>query len=116
MWIILRLSKEQCIVSEPGTPGGNQSQSTVIPTKVITQSVVRQTVGTPQTGATSHTYTESQINDFVSKCRTFLTTLLRLAEKQAPEKLPMVRSCIQQLLVLERPILNTQSINSFYMI
>ncbi|CAF0944184.1 unnamed protein product [Adineta ricciae] len=86
------------VKTEPGTPGGNQSQSNVIPAKVITQSVVRQTVGTPQTGATSHTYTESQINDFVSKCRTFLTTLLRLAEKQAPEKLPMVRSCIQQLL------------------
>ena len=72
-----------------------QQQSSVIPTKVITQPVVRQTVPAQQT-----TYTESQINDFVSKCRTFLTTLLRLAEKQAPEKLPMVRSCIQELLVL----------------
>jgi hypothetical protein len=73
-----------------------QQQSSVIPTKVITQPVVRQTVTSQQTP----TYTESQINDFVSKCRTFLTTLLRLAEKQAPEKLPMVRSCIQELLVL----------------
>lgn len=27
-----------------------------------------------------------------------MTTLLKLAEKQAPEKLPMVRSCIQDLL------------------
>jgi hypothetical protein len=74
-----------------------QQQSSVIPTKLITQPVVRQTVTSQQTA----TYTESQINDFVSKCRTFLTTLLRLAEKQAPEKLPMVRSCIQELLVLK---------------
>jgi hypothetical protein len=73
-----------------------QQQSSVVPTKVITQPVVRQTVTSQQT---TTTYTESQINDFVSKCRTFLTTLLRLAEKQAPEKLPMVRSCIQELLV-----------------
>ncbi|UJR28048.1 hypothetical protein I4U23_009304 [Adineta vaga] len=85
------------VKSEPSTPGGMQPQSNVVPTKVITQPVVRQTVGAPQTTTTA-TYTESQINDFVSKCRTFLTTLLRLAEKQAPEKLPMVRSCIQQLL------------------
>ena len=63
---------------------------------MVTQPVIRQTVGGQ---ATSSVYTESQINDFVSKCRTFLTTLLRLAEKQAPEKLPMVRSCIQELLV-----------------
>jgi hypothetical protein len=74
-----------------------QQSSSVIPTKLITQPVVRQTVTSQQTT----TYTESQINDFVSKCRTFLTTLLRLAEKQAPEKLPMVRSCIQELLVLK---------------
>jgi hypothetical protein len=74
-----------------------QQQSSVIPTKLVTQPVVRQTVTSQQTT----TYTESQINDFVSKCRTFLTTLLRLAEKQAPEKLPMVRSCIQELLVLK---------------
>lgn len=82
---------------EPMAPSGMQQQSSLIPTKVITQPVVRQTVGAPQTT----TYTESQINDFVSKCRTFLTTLLRLAEKQAPEKLPMVRSCIQELLVFK---------------
>jgi hypothetical protein len=75
-----------------------QQQSSVIPTKLITQPVVRQTVPSQPT----NTYTESQINDFVSKCRTFLTTLLRLAEKQAPEKLPMVRSCIQELLVFKR--------------
>jgi hypothetical protein len=75
-----------------------QYQSSVIPTKVITQPVVRQTVTSQQT---TTQYTESQINDFVSKCRTFLTTLLRLAEKQAPEKLPMVRSCIQELLVFK---------------
>lgn len=72
-----------------------QTPSSVIPAKVIAQPVVRQTVTSQQ----SSQYTESQINDFVSKCRTFLTTLLRLAEKQAPEKLPMVRSCIQELLV-----------------
>jgi hypothetical protein len=78
-----------------------QQQSSVIPTKVITHPVVRQTV-TPQQTTTTATYTESQINDFVSKCRTFLTTLLRLAEKQAPEKLPMVRSCIQELLVFRK--------------
>lgn len=72
-----------------------QQQSPIMPTKVITQPVVRQTVIAQPTT----TYTESQINDFVSKCRTFLTTLLRLAEKQAPEKLPMVRTCIQELLV-----------------
>ncbi|CAF0787250.1 unnamed protein product [Adineta steineri] len=84
------------VKNEPGIPIGMQQQSSVIPTKVITQPVVRQTVGSQQ--ATTTTYTESQINDFVSKCRTFLTTLLRLAEKQAPEKLPMVRSCIQELL------------------
>ncbi|CAF1382704.1 unnamed protein product, partial [Didymodactylos carnosus] len=45
------------------------------------------------------TFTESQVIDFVSKCRTFLTTLLKLAEKQAPDKLPMVKQCIQDLLV-----------------
>jgi hypothetical protein len=83
---------------EPVAPGGMQQQSSVIPTKLITQPVVRQTVPSQPT----NTYTESQINDFVSKCRTFLTTLLRLAEKQAPEKLPMVRSCIQELLVFKR--------------
>ena len=69
-------------------------QTTILPPKVVTQPVIRQTVGPQPT-----VYTESQINDFVAKCRTFLTTLLRLAEKQAPEKLPMVRSCIQELLV-----------------
>ncbi len=85
-----------------------QQQSSVIPTKVITQPVVRQTVTSQQQQqqqqqpTTTTTYTESQINDFVSKCRTFLTTLLRLAEKQAPEKLPMVRSCIQELLVFRK--------------
>ena len=84
-------SRRNKVHSEP-----MQQQSTVMPTKVITQPVVRQTV-TAQPTTTQ--YTESQINDFVSKCRTFLTTLLRLAEKQAPEKLPMVRSCIQELLV-----------------
>jgi hypothetical protein len=73
-----------------------QQQTSVVPTKVIAQPVVRQTVASQQS---STTYSESQINDFVAKCRTFLTTLLRLAEKQAPEKLPMVRSCIQELLV-----------------
>ncbi|CAF3469297.1 unnamed protein product [Rotaria socialis] len=82
------------VKNEPITISGMQSHSSLIPTKVITQPVVRQTVTAQQTTQ----YTESQINDFVSKCRTFLTTLLRLAEKQAPEKLPMVRSCIQELL------------------
>jgi hypothetical protein len=72
-----------------------QQQPCILASKVVTQPVVRQTVGAPQTTV----YTESQINDIVLKCRTFLTTLLRLAEKQAPEKLPMVRSCIQELLV-----------------
>ena len=70
-------------------------QTSILPPKVVTQPVIRQTVGAPPPTI----YTESQINDFVSKCRTFLTTLLRLAEKQAPEKLPMVRTCIQELLV-----------------
>ncbi|CAF2134598.1 unnamed protein product [Rotaria magnacalcarata] len=82
------------VKNEPITISGMQSHSSLMPTKVITQPVVRQTVTSQQTTQ----YTESQINDFVSKCRTFLTTLLRLAEKQAPEKLPMVRSCIQELL------------------
>jgi hypothetical protein len=104
---LLKMVRDICCLSkqfffyyfvEPGTPGGMQYQSSVIPTKVITQPVVRQTVVSQQTATP---YTESQINDFVSKCRTFLTTLLRLAEKQAPEKLPMVRSCIQELLVLK---------------
>ncbi|CAF2899112.1 unnamed protein product [Rotaria sp. Silwood2] len=85
------------VKNEPMSISGMQPQSSVIPTKIITQPV-RQTVTSQQTTTTSTTYTESQINDFVSKCRTFLTTLLRLAEKQAPEKLPMVRSCIQELL------------------
>jgi len=87
-----------------------QQQSSVIPTKLVTQPVVRQTVTSQQT---TTTYTESQINDFVSKCRTFLTTLLRLAEKQAPEKLPMVRSCIQELLVL-KSINKSINNNPFY--
>ncbi|CAF0799115.1 unnamed protein product [Rotaria sordida] len=87
------------VKNEPVTISGMQPQSSVIPTKFIAQPVVRQTVTSQQTtSASTTTYTESQINDFVSKCRTFLTTLLRLAEKQAPEKLPMVRSCIQELL------------------
>ncbi|CAF3339479.1 unnamed protein product [Rotaria sp. Silwood1] len=85
------------VKNEPVTISGMQSQPSVIQSKVITQPVIRQTVTSQQT-TTSVQYTESQINDFVSKCRTFLTTLLRLAEKQAPEKLPMVRSCIQELL------------------
>ncbi|CAF4008175.1 unnamed protein product [Rotaria sp. Silwood2] len=76
------------VKNEPMSISGMQPQSSVIPTKIITQPV-RQTVTSQQTTTTSTTYTESQINDFVSKCRTFLTTLLRLAEKQAPEKLPM---------------------------
>ena len=80
------------------TPSMHQ-QTSILPGKMVTQPVVRQTVNAPP----SSVYTESQINDFVSKCRTFLTTLLRLAEKQAPEKLPMVRSCIQELLVETRP-------------
>jgi hypothetical protein len=79
---------------------GMSQQSSIMPAKLVTQPVVRQTVTSQQTT----TYTESQINDFVSKCRTFLTTLLRLAEKQAPEKLPMVRSCIQELLVLTKKL------------
>lgn len=78
---------------EPSTPG-LQQQSSILPTKLVAQSVVRQTVAAQQTPK----FTDAQINDFVGKCRTFLTTLLKLAEKQAPEKLPMVRSCIQDLL------------------
>ncbi|CAF2412178.1 unnamed protein product [Rotaria sp. Silwood2] len=71
-----------------------QQQSSILPTKIVAQPVVRQTVTAQQTPK----FTDVQINDFVAKCRTFLTTLLKLAEKQAPEKLPMVRSCIQDLL------------------
>ncbi|CAF2034239.1 unnamed protein product [Rotaria magnacalcarata] len=71
-----------------------QQQSSILPTKLVTQPVVRQTVTAQQ----APKFTDAQINDFVAKCRTFLTTLLKLAEKQAPEKLPMVRSCIQDLL------------------
>ncbi|CAF3403495.1 unnamed protein product [Rotaria socialis] len=71
-----------------------QQQSSILPAKLVTQPVVRQTVTAQQ----APKFTEAQINDFVAKCRTFLTTLLKLAEKQAPEKLPMVRSCIQDLL------------------
>jgi len=78
---------------EPSTPG-IQQQSSILPTKLVAQPVVRQTVAAQQTPK----FTDAQINDFVGKCRTFLTTLLKLAEKQAPEKLPMVRSCIQDLL------------------
>ncbi|CAF0876379.1 unnamed protein product [Adineta ricciae] len=81
------------IKAEPSTPGISQ-QTSILPTKLVAQPIVRQTVATPQTPK----FTEAQINDFVGKCRTFLTTLLKLAEKQAPEKLPMVRSCIQDLL------------------
>ena len=69
-------------------------QSTVVPTSLVAKPVVRQTVPT----TTGQRYTETQIRDFVAKCRTFLLTLLKLAEKQAPDKLPMVRSCIQDLL------------------
>jgi hypothetical protein len=83
--------------SEPATPGAIQQQTSIMPAKLVAQPVVRQTVASQQTPA----FTESQINDFVSKCRTFLTTLLKLAEKQAPEKLPMVRQCIQDLLVFD---------------
>ncbi|CAF4332396.1 unnamed protein product, partial [Adineta steineri] len=82
------------IKNEPTTPGFQQ-QSSILPTKVVTQPVVRQTVVAPQQAPK---FTDAQISDFVGKCRTFLTTLLKLAEKQAPEKLPMVRSCIQDLL------------------
>ncbi|CAF1152020.1 unnamed protein product [Rotaria sordida] len=71
-----------------------QQQSSILPTKIVAQPVIRQTVTSQQT----QKFTDAQINDFVAKCRTFLTTLLKLAEKQAPEKLPMVRSCIQDLL------------------
>jgi hypothetical protein len=81
------------VKNEPSTPG-IQYQPSILPTKLVAQPVVRQTVNTQQTPK----FTEAQINDFVAKCRTFLTTLLKLAEKQAPEKLPMVRSCIQDLL------------------
>lgn len=71
-----------------------QPQTTIIPNKLVPQPVVRQTVPT----APATKFTDQQINDFVAKCRTFLITLLKLAEKQAPEKLPMVRKCIQDLL------------------
>ena len=77
------------------TANQQQQHMSLLQPKVNTQPVIRQTVSAQP----SSSYTESQINDFVSKCRTFLSTLLRLAEKQAPEKLPMVRSCIQELLV-----------------
>jgi len=72
-----------------------QQQMTVIPNKLVPQPVVRQTV---PSAAPAAKFTDQQINDFVAKCRTFLITLLKLAEKQAPEKLPMVRKCIQDLL------------------
>jgi hypothetical protein len=86
---------EKIILSflEPMTPG-MQQQSSILPTKLVAQPVVRQTIAPQQTLK----FTEVQITGFVAKCRTFLTTLLKLAEKQAPDKLPMVRSCIQELL------------------
>lgn len=89
-----RLQYSSAIKNEPSTPGSMQQQSSILPAKLVAQPVVRQTVPAQQTAK----FTEAQINDFVAKCRTFLTTLLKLAEKQAPEKLPMVRSCIQDLL------------------
>jgi hypothetical protein len=82
------------VKNEPSTPGIQQQQSSILPTKLVAQPVVRQTVTAQQ----APKFTDSQINDFVAKCRTFLTTLLKLAEKQAPEKLPMVKTCIQHLL------------------
>lgn len=84
------------VKAEPSTPtGGIQQQTSIVPTKLVTQQVVRQTVAAPPQ---TPRFTEQQISDFVAKCRTFLTTLLKLAEKQAPEKLPMVKTCIQHLL------------------
>ncbi|UJR21387.1 hypothetical protein I4U23_024478 [Adineta vaga] len=88
-----KLQYSPTMKSETITPGISQ-QTSILPTKLVAQPVVRQTVTAPQ----APKFTEAQINDFVGKCRTFLTTLLKLAEKQAPEKLPMVRSCIQDLL------------------
>lgn len=82
------------IKTEPSTPGSIQQQGSILPAKLVPQPVVRQTVAPSQ----APRFTEAQINDFVAKCRTFLTTLLKLAEKQAPEKLPMVKTCIQHLL------------------
>ena len=70
------------------------SNITQQPTKLVAQPVVSRSVPSVQ----APKFTDTQINDFVAKCRTFLLTLLKLAEKQAPEKLPMVRSCIQDLL------------------
>lgn len=74
-------------------------QPTIVPTTIVA-TPVGTTVGPRQPAPTTggQKLTEQQINDFVAKCRTFLLTLLRLAEKQAPDKLPMVRSCIQDLL------------------
>ena len=93
-----KLQFSSAIKAEPSTPGSGgiiQQQASIIPAKLVAQPVVRQTVTAP---AQAPKFTESQINDFVAKCRTFLTTLLKLAEKQAPEKLPMVKTCIQHLL------------------
>ncbi|CAF0978456.1 unnamed protein product [Rotaria sp. Silwood1] len=88
-----KLQYASTLQREPSSPI-IQQQSSILPTKIVAQPVVRQTVTAQQTPK----FTDAQINDFVAKCRTFLTTLLKLAEKQAPEKLPMVRSCIQDLL------------------
>ncbi|CAF4053919.1 unnamed protein product [Rotaria sp. Silwood1] len=76
---------------EPVTMSGMQQQPSVIPFQLNQQSDTCQIHTT--------TFTQSQIDSFTSKCRLFLLTLLRLTEKQAPEKLPIVRSCVQDLLV-----------------
>ncbi|CAF3886929.1 unnamed protein product [Rotaria sp. Silwood1] len=78
------------VTTEPVTMSGIQQQPPVIPFQLIQQSDAYQTHTT--------TFTQSQIDSFTSKCRFFLLTLLRLTEKQAPEKLPIVRSCVQDLL------------------
>jgi hypothetical protein len=90
---------------------GIHQPTTIVQNKLVAQPVIRQTVPTVQVPK----FTETQINDIVAKCRTFLITLLKLAEKQAPEKLPMVRSCIQDL--LDRtigPELFTQRLHTLY--
>ncbi|CAF2955247.1 unnamed protein product [Rotaria sp. Silwood2] len=88
------LNDPTIIYHEPVAVNGIQQQPSVIPFQFIQQSDVRQAHTLQQ----RTTYTEHQINDLISKCRVFLLTLLKLTEKQSREKLPIVRSCIQDLL------------------
>ncbi|CAF0874253.1 unnamed protein product, partial [Didymodactylos carnosus] len=76
----------------------SSSSAIMVPTTLITTTKPSQVIQQQKLQPQQTTFTESQVIDFVSKCRTFLTTLLKLAEKQAPDKLPMVKQCIQELL------------------